>query len=136
MKAIFELVSQYWIIPALGGLATGFAGWLFRRKETNVKVQGSEIDNLERIVQMWQKTAEAFESQYREIMKQNEEMMDKINALRRDRNKLHRDLCAVKEENEKLRKEVGELNELVRNLTKTNTELVKKLKSIDHCKSN
>ena len=104
------------LITLFTGVATGFSGWFYGRRKTNAEAEATEIGNLDRIAQMWQRTAEQFKESYHDILRQNLEIQERLNTLA--------------SENKRLLNEVEDLNCLVKELKSENKELMKNLQDI------
>lgn len=96
--------------------ATGFGGWFFGRRKNKADATAAEIGNLDRIINMWQKTAEQFKKSYDELQEQNGRISDELKALR--------------EENKDLVHDVKRLNRLVEDLKCENKGLIRRLNEI------
>ena len=113
---MFDSVIIQVIIPTLAALGSGLAGWLFGRRKREADAKAAEIGNLDRIVEMWQGTAERFKQTADELMEQNNRISEEVRNLR----------C----ENRKLIEDVKRLNTMVEGLKCENKALLRRLNEI------
>lgn len=113
---MFDSVIIQVIIPTLAALGSGLAGWLFGRRKREADARATEIGNLDRIVEMWQGTAERFKQAADELMEQNEKIAYEVRTLR--------------SENQKLIEDVKRLNTIVEGLKCENKTLLRRLNEI------
>jgi len=120
MNEFTDLLTVQVIIPTLLSIGTGLVGWLFGRRKLKAdaaimeaRAREAEIGNLDRIAQMWQKTAEQFKNSYTELLEQNMVVQEQISALRK--------------ENKQLTDDVKKLNVMMEELRTENKSLILKI---------
>lgn len=113
---MFDSIFVQVIIPALAAIGSGLAGWLFARRKHAADATAAEIGNIDRIVEMWQSTAEHFKQTAQELMEQNESITQEVRILRG--------------ENKKLIDDVKHLNAIVEELRCENKTLLRRLNEI------
>lgn len=113
---MFDNVFTQVIIPTLAAIGSGIAGWLFGRRKREADATAAEIGNLDRIIEMWQKTAEHFKKTTHELMEQNQRITNELSTLRN--------------ENLVLIDDVKKLNTIVEELKLENKTLLRRLNEI------
>lgn len=120
MNEFADILTAQVVIPSLMTLFSGLIGWVFgRRKEKadtriiEAKAKEAEIGNLDKMVQMWEKTAESFRNSYSELLEQNNLVNEQLTELRK--------------ENKQLTDDVKRLNTMIEELKAENKKLILKL---------
>jgi chromosome segregation ATPase len=84
-----------WLWTTLGTLGGGFVTWLFGRRKQKAETKSSELENVEKALEI-----------YRKILEDNSQQ---ILSLKTEVNKLENKLDTLTEENRLLKKRISEL---------------------------
>lgn len=84
-----------WLWTTLGTLGGGFVTWLFGRRKQKAETKSSELENVEKALEI-----------YRKILEDNSQQ---ILSLKTEVNKLENKLDTITEENRLLKKRISEI---------------------------
>lgn len=82
-----SLITELIILFATSAAAS-FGGWLFARRKKKAEATAAEIGNLDLIADMWQRTAQSFQSSYNDILAKNEEIAQELSRLNIEKQQL------------------------------------------------
>jgi len=114
--ALYQIFEQV-IVPTVVALGGGFAGWFFARRRNRAEAKTVEIGNLDKIIEMWQETAEHYKTMSRELMEHNRIINEELNEMR--------------SRNESMAKDLEKLKATVEHLSRENKKLVGRLKELE-----
>lgn len=119
---MFEL--PVWIQAIAGSLATAVITFFFTRRKYNAESARAEIENQQKILQMWQKMAEDaikkvdnFQEQFDGLRKRQRAIEDELHTTRMSLAETHKELNAERLRNSSMERQINELKAKIRDLT-------------------
>lgn len=89
-------------VPAITMIAGTLIGSMLTRKKHNAEVDSLELENLQKLIEIWQKMARDIKVEYEELKKENQNLIEQMHSIE---NKMD----ALKNENDKLLKALKEI---------------------------
>lgn len=103
-----EIIATYVVGPVL----TALIAYLIGKRKTNAEAKKNELENVEGAIKIWREMAEAMTGKLDQrdatiseqnvkldkLLTQNTHLLNKVNALERDYNKLQKNYEALKQE--------------------------------------
>jgi peptidoglycan hydrolase CwlO-like protein len=99
-------IDLTWLWSTLGAVGSGFAGWLFGRAKQNAETKGTELDNVEKAVEIWREMASDLRGQFNALQTE-------VLTLQRQVTKLEIENERLKANNEELQAEIDELRKQI-----------------------
>lgn len=100
-------IDLTWLWQTLAAVGTGVAGWLFGRRKQNVEIKTSELDNVEKAVEIWREMASDLRGQFQALQTE-------VLTLQRQVTKLEIENERLKANNKELQAEIDELRKQIK----------------------
>ena len=99
-------IDLTWLWSTLGAAGSGFAGWFFGRKKQNAETKGTELDNVEKAVEIWREMASDLRGQFQALQTE-------VLALQKQVTRLEIENERLKANNEELQAEIDDLRKQI-----------------------